>query len=153
MKKRFFILAASLLMICFSFSMAAAHCQIPCGIYDDQMRTDQIAQDITTVEKAMKEISTLSRQKPVNYNQLVRWVTNKEEHASNIMNGVSLYFMAQRVNPDQKQYTEKLTVLHKLLQSAMKSKQSVDLKHVGDMRSLLKEFKSLYFNDPSDQHK
>jgi len=56
---------------------AAAHCEIPCGIYDDQMRIRFIAEDITTIEKAMKQIDELSAKVPLNYNQLVRWISNK----------------------------------------------------------------------------
>jgi nickel superoxide dismutase len=63
------------------------------------------------------------------------------------MDTVSQYFMAQRITPDQKQYMEKLTVLHKLMLSAMKSKQTLDLNHIESMRTFLEEFRSLYFED------
>ena len=38
-------------------SIAYSHCQIPCGIYNDQMRFDTIAEHITTIEKSMKLIT------------------------------------------------------------------------------------------------
>ena len=37
-----------------------SHCQIPCGIYDDPARLAMIAENITTIEKAMKSIEELS---------------------------------------------------------------------------------------------
>ncbi|MDY6953871.1 MAG: superoxide dismutase [Ni], partial [Thermodesulfobacteriota bacterium] len=43
-------------MALFVVSYASAHCEIPCGIYDDQMRIDMIAEHITTIEKSMKQI-------------------------------------------------------------------------------------------------
>jgi nickel superoxide dismutase len=126
-------------------SVAAAHCEIPCGIYDDQMRIRLIAEDITTVEKAMKRIGDLSNEKSVNYNQLVRWISNKEEHATRIQHTVTQYFMTQRIKPDQEKYTEKVTLLHQMLIAAMKCKQTTDLEHVVTLRMLLKKFETLYF--------
>ena len=70
--------------ILFLFVMAAkvaAHCEIPCGIYDDELRTNLIYEHTVTIEKSMKNIAELSKQNPVNYNQLIRWISNKEEHA------------------------------------------------------------------------
>ncbi len=60
---------------------AAAHCQIPCGIYNDELRVQLIEEHIDTIEKSMKQIATLGAQSPLDNNQLVRWVMNKEEHA------------------------------------------------------------------------
>ena len=128
---------------------AAAHCEIPCGIYDDHMRIHLIAEDVTTIEKSMKQIVDLGNEKLINYNQLVRWISNKEEHATRIQHTVSQYFMTQRIKPDQEKYTEKVTILHQMLIAAMKCKQTTDLVHVASLRSLLKQFEILYFG--SDQ--
>jgi nickel superoxide dismutase len=128
-----------------SATTAGAHCEIPCGIYDDQMRIKMIAEDAATIEKAMNQIKTLSAQDPINYNQLVRWITNKEEHANKIQHVVYQYFMAQRIKPDTDKYEEKLTVLHQILVAAMQCKQTTDLSHVETVRSLLKSFEKLYF--------
>jgi nickel superoxide dismutase len=124
---------------------AAAHCEIPCGIYDDRMRIQLIAEDITTVEKAMKQIGDLSTKVPLDYNQLVRWISNKEQHATRIQHTVAQYFMTQRIKPTQEKYAEKVTVLQQMLLAAMKSKQTTDLEHIATLRSLLKRFETLYF--------
>jgi nickel superoxide dismutase len=52
--------------------------QLPCGIDDDQLRTQLIAEHATTIEKSMKQIMALSKANPTNNNQMVRWVSNKE---------------------------------------------------------------------------
>ena len=122
-----------------------AHCEIPCGIYDDELRTNLIYEHTVTIEKSMKTIVEQSKQNPVNYNQLVRWVSNKEEHATLIQQTVSQYFMTQRIRPDAEKYIDKLSVLHKMLQAAMKCKQSTDLADVQNLRSLIKQFEILYF--------
>jgi nickel superoxide dismutase len=134
----------------FCAANAAAHCEIPCGIYDDSMRIKIIAEHLATIEKSMKEIMELSRQTPVNYNQLVRWISNKEAHAKEIQHIVSQYFMTQRIKLDTKDYLKKLAVLHKMLVHAMKCKQTIDLTHVATLRSLLSEFESPYFGHGHD---
>ena len=123
----------------------AAHCEIPCGIYDDQMRANLIYEHTVTIEKSMKNIAALSKEAPADYNQLVRWVSNKEEHATKTQHIISQYFMTQRLRPDAQKYPDKLSVLHKMLLAAMKCKQSIDVENVQTLRSLLKEFEIMYF--------
>jgi nickel superoxide dismutase len=138
-------LAVGFFLLFITATNVAAHCEIPCGIYDDELRANLIYEHSVTIEKSMKKIAELSKQNPVNYNQLVRWVSNKEEHATMIQHTISQYFMTQRIRPDAEKYTDKLSVLHKMLQAAMKCKQSIDLANVQTLRSLLKEFEILYF--------
>jgi len=128
----------------FAASQAAAHCEIPCGIYDDEMRIRMISEHITTIEKSMNEIKKLEKENPLNYNQLIRWVVNKEEHADKLQEIVTQYFMTQRIKTDAEEYVKKLELLHKMLVQAMKCKQTIDLEHVETLRKLLKEFQDLY---------
>jgi nickel superoxide dismutase len=134
--------------------MAYSHCQIPCGIYGDQMRFDSITEHITTIEKSMKQITELSAQDKPNMNQIVRWVRNKEEHADEISHIVSYYFMAQRVKlpaegdtKAQNQYVKKLALLHQMLVYSMKAKQTTDLANVEQLKSSLAEFHKIYFGE------
>ncbi|MDL1976196.1 MAG: superoxide dismutase, Ni [Deltaproteobacteria bacterium] len=146
MKKKCLQTALVFLMIFFTAAYAAAHCEIPCGIYDDEMRVMMIAEHITTIEKSMKQIVKLRGQKPENCNQRVRWVMNKEDHANELQHIVSQYFMTQRIKLDAENYAQKLSVLHKMLVYAMKCKQTTDLSHISKLRSLLEEFHDLYFD-------
>ena len=127
-------------------SFAAGHCEIPCGIYDDKLRVQLISEHITTIEKSMNQIVKLGQEVPVNHNQLARWITNKENHAGKVQHIVSQYFMTQRLKVNTEKYAEKLSLLHRMLVSAMKSKQTVDLGHIQNFRKLLKDFNALYFN-------
>lgn len=145
MERKCFWLLLAMTVTLLSVSSAAAHCEVPCGIYDDEMRADMIAEHATTIEKAMSQISELSAKTPVNHNQLVRWVTNKEHHATEIQHIVSQYFLTQRIKPDADQYEKKLQLLHHMLLSAMKCKQTTEPSNVNKLRSLLKEFEVLYF--------
>ena len=83
-----------LLTILFVSDIIYPHCQVPCGIYDDAMRIIMIQEDFKTIEKAMKEINTLSKNTDgQSQNQLNRWVVTKEEHSTNIQRVVSDYFL------------------------------------------------------------
>ncbi|MCH7556479.1 MAG: superoxide dismutase [Planctomycetes bacterium] len=146
------ILGAVLLSAIVFGSLAYSHCQIPCGIYDDEARFNMIAEHITTVEKSMKLIETLSAQQKPNMNQVVRWVNNKDKHADEISHIVTYYFMAQRVKLPAKgntkafnEYVTKLTLLHQMLVYSMKTKQTTDLENVDKLRSLSDEFHKVHF--------
>ena len=145
MKNFWTILMTSTLLLIFGYSNIAAHCEIPCGIYDDELRAKLLYEHTVTIEKSMQQILSLSKENPVNYNQIARWVSNKEDHASQFQHIVSQYFMTQRIKPDAKQYSEKIVLLHKMLLSSMKCKQTTDLTQVSTLRSLIKEFEILYF--------
>ena len=104
-----------------------AHCQVPCGIYDDNLRVKLMLEDVTTIDKATKMISELAAKKDAqSANQLTRWVVNKEKHAQNIIDTISDYFLTQRVKAKQKDYSERLAKHHAVIVAAMKAKQNVD---------------------------
>ena len=124
-----------------------AHCQIPCGIYNDPARITAMAEHITTIEKSMNQINASG----TNTNQSVRWVLNKEKHADELANIVTYYFMAQRIKPSAKvhseaysKYIKELTLLHQLLQTSMKAKQTTDLAQITKLKSLLHDFSDSY---------
>ena len=109
-----------------------AHCEVPCGIYADQRRFEQMLEDQTTIAKAMTQVHELAQKDDaLSRNQLVRWVTTKESHASNTQHIVAQYFMTQRIKPgtdaaSMKAYVEKLTAAHAVMRAAMTCKQTVN---------------------------
>ena len=114
---------------------AFAHCQIPCGIYDDYARIQAMMEDATTVEKSIRLIVELEKKNdPQSQNQRARWIMNKEKHAQNIIDTISDYFLAQRVKPDQANYPERLVKHHTVIVTAMKTKQHVDEKYVDQLQ-------------------
>ena len=53
---------------------ACAHCQIPCGIYDDFAQVKSMLEDAAAIEKSVKLIAELAGKPDAqNQNQLVRW--------------------------------------------------------------------------------
>jgi len=65
--KRFIPLALVLIILTMSSIPAAAHCQIPCGIYNDTMRVAMMYEHIVTIEKSMKLISDLGQNRRRRY--------------------------------------------------------------------------------------
>ena len=130
-----------------------AHCQIPCGIYSDAMRILQIKEDLQTIEKSIMMIKKLSGEStPQAFNQINRWIASKEEHANNIQDIVSKYFLTQRIKQSSKNYENELITLHQLLVSVMKCKQNVKEENVIKSNELLDDFSEFYFNDHDLEH-
>ena len=129
-----------------------AHCEIPCGIYEDSIRISLIEEHITTIEKSMNMIIELSNETEPNYNQLVRWVVNKDEHCNKIQEIVSQYFLHQRLkiteptDPNYEKYVKQLTLLHKLLVYSMNAKQTTDLSYIHKLTETLNDFEKSYFH-------
>ena len=157
-KKMILIFSIVVVLVLGVSSVVLSHCEIPCGIYNDPMRLDMIAEDIETIEKSMNQIKQISAEKDKDYNQLSRWIMNKEQHADKLSDVVTQYFMKQRITPvdkDDKNYADyvnKLTLLHSMMVYSMKCKQTTDLEYVGKLRNCLAEFRQAYLGDGSHEH-
>ncbi len=140
------------LIFLFSPKIASAHCEIPCGIYEDSLRIALIKEDVKTIAKSMNKIIELSNAAKPNYNQIVRWVNNKDEHAVKIQQIVWQYFLTQRLKlkdrtaAEQSKYYKQLELLHKMSVFAMKCKQTTDLAYTEKLLKALDEFARLYFH-------
>jgi len=147
MKKTFsLLLLVGLLLAQVNLS---AHCQVPCGIYADDVVFGELTTDVATIEKAMNEVNTLSADLGKNPHQLVRWVNNKETHAQNIQDVMSAYFLAQRIKLEWKdsepeRYTALVELAHKITVLAMKCKQTTDLANVEALKEALHDFQHAY---------
>ena len=84
MYKKLFQISFVAFILFITASFAAAHCEVPCGIYDDEMRINMIGEHIATIEKAMSQVSALQAKSPIDYNQVTRWIMTKEQHANEL---------------------------------------------------------------------
>ena len=127
------------------FSDLNAHCQVPCGIYDDHARVEAMMEDVATIEKSMRQITTLSgKTDALSKNQMTRWIVTKEKHAQSIIDTISNYFLTQRVKPASKDYVDRLVKHHRVILLAMKVKQTVDLKQVAKLKAAVKALTAYY---------
>ncbi len=145
MKKYGFQSLVGLFCFVIFIGTAFAHCEIPCGIYDDQARINMILEHIATIEKSMQQIKIIEKEKNPDSNQLVRWIMNKEHHATEIQTIVTQYFMTQRIKLGVKDYNKKLSLLQQMLVYSMKCKQTTDLENAAKLREFVKQFHQLYF--------
>lgn len=140
------------------------HCEIPCGIYDDEMRIEMMVEHVETMNRSIRAIKELSAKQAgtaEENNQLTRWIINKEEHCEKFQEVVWQYFMAQRIKPvdpadngAHRDYLAKIEVLHRMIVQAMKVKQTVDMKHTEKLMELVHQFEGLYLGpDRTREHK
>jgi len=137
----------------------SAHCEVPCGIYHDELRIELIKEHIQTIEKAMNQINEIQSSETINYNQLVRWINTKEKHAELIQEIANQYFLTQRVKfaepsdeDKYKKYIDQLTYLHQIIVFSMKAKQSTKLKQVANLNEALAKFEISYFGEDAHRH-
>ena len=134
-----------------------AHCQIPCGVYDDTMRVKMIEEHTLTILKSMNYIS-MNQNDLEKQNQVTRWILNKEEHAQEIQDIVSEYFLTQRIKlkdnsiESKNLYHAQLAALHSILLDAMKCKQTIDSNMTTSLLENLNKFVNLYFDEHGKKH-
>ncbi len=127
-----------------------AHCEVPCGIYGDQRRFEHLLEDGETIAKAIDQINDLStKDDALSRNQLARWVSTKESHATNVQHIIAQYFMTQRIKPGTDDastaaYVKQLTSAHGVMQAAMKCKQTVDPASAKRLRATILDFYRAY---------
>ncbi|MDB4354182.1 superoxide dismutase, Ni [Akkermansiaceae bacterium] len=126
----------------------SAHCQVPCGIFDNNNIIGKLHTDFETIEKASLQINELSKDS-ANAHQLTRWIMQKESHAQSIQETVTNYFLAQRIKlaeaeSDKESYLKKLTTCHKVIIAAMKCKQTTDAAAVKTLHDELHVLEDLF---------
>lgn len=128
-----------------------AHCQVPCGIYDDSARIARLHEDSATIAKAIGQINELAGKRDAqSLNQATRWITTKETHAAHIIAVVSEYFLTQKVKPvapgneGYKEYLKTLADHHAVMVAAMRTKQKADPAMGDALRRAIDALASLY---------
>ena len=143
-----YLLFSSVAFIAANFlilQQAHAHCQVPCGIYDDHARVQSMLEDAATVTKAAKLINALAGKTDAqSLNQITRWVMNKESHAQKVISTISDYFLTQRVKASQEDYTERLVKHHTVIVAAMKAKQNADGKFAMELSKAIEALAAYY---------
>lgn len=157
--KKSIILLSIIGLLSFVTKTSLAHCEVPCGIYNDSLRIELIKEHIQTIEKAMNKITEIQASESINYNQLVRWINTKEHHAKLIQEIAEQYFLSQRVKfaePSDKEkyntYVNQLTYIHQLIVYSMKAKQTTDLVYISNLKNATAKFAESYFGEEEHHH-
>lgn len=134
-----------------SLSIAApalAHCEIPCGIYDDEAKFDELDLDVKTIKRSIEGIAESK-----SMHDTARWVTNKENHAQKIQDAMAVYFLAQRIKApasdaeakDFENYATSLKLSHEIIVAAMKTKQTSDQATADALQAAVTAYREHYF--------
>ena len=144
-----FVVAACLLSLAVPRQLLA-HCQVPCGIYDDHARVMGMLEDVVTIKKAVKLLNDLNDKGDVqSKQQFTRWVITKEQHAQKIISTISDYFLTQRVKAKQADYVERLKKHHAVIVGAMKAKQNATMDAAMNLDAAVKALLEYY---PEHKH-
>lgn len=122
----------------------SAHCQLPCGIYHDDLRFASLEEDVQTLYKAIAEIKANSTGSLEGNNQLVRSVNLKDEYADKIVHTMTFYFLQQRLKPGQKNLGSMLNSSFIILQLSAQIKASIEASLVDKLSQEITKFKELY---------
>ncbi len=146
------ILSTFVLLAAWNAPRVWAHCQVPCGIFDDNMKLMSLIQDADTVIKAVTEIQKLEGKTDAqSVQQMVRWVNNKESHAQAIISSITDYYLTQRVKASQDDYQERLVKHHTAMVAAMKAKQSAGPEAAQALKDALAALE-VYYPAPAHTH-
>lgn len=124
-----------------------AHCQMPCGIYHDNMVYDQIDQFVETVFKGISVLNDSKFSTPKERNEYIRWVGEKESSCSNVAELILTYFLQQKIKPGEKDTVKKLTSAHNLLFLLVAIKQNTDLNTVKEFNGEWEKFKLMFHRE------
>lgn len=124
-----------------------AHCQMPCGIYHDDMVYDQIDQYAETMYKAMSELNSNKFETVKERAQFVRWVLAKEKQSCEAADLLTTYFLQQKIKPGEEDTKEKTLLAQKLLFLMVQIKQNTDIKLVYDFMDDWEKFKHMFHRE------
>ena len=125
-------------------TVAHAHCDVPCGIYDPA-GAQQAARTVARMVELIGEIDAGSTA-VADRNKFVRCVTVKEQHAELVKHEVQViwsdYFKPEHLakNPDLH------TKVWNVLKLAGKNKQSVDAAAAAQLEAAVKEFADIFWS-------
>lgn len=143
--KRIALLAASMMLL--AQSNLSAHCQMPCGIYHDDMVYDQIDQYVETVYKGITVLNESKFTTPKERNEFVRWVNEKETSSNEAANLITVYFLQQKIKPGEDDTVKRITSAHKLLFLLVAIKQNSDLEYVKQFNEEWEKFKLMFHRE------
>ncbi len=124
-----------------------AHCQMPCGIYHDDMEYDRIDQYVETMYKAMSVLNTSKFSDTKERNEFMRWVMQKEKASDEAAHMIMHYFLQQKILPGGDDTIKKLIAAHNLLYYTVCIKQTVDLKFVNQFYDEWEKFKLMFHRE------
>uniref|UniRef100_UPI00140E9480 superoxide dismutase [Ni] n=1 Tax=Neochlamydia sp. AcF84 TaxID=2315858 RepID=UPI00140E9480 len=121
-----------------------AHCQMPCGVYHDELVFNQIDQYIETMYKGITELNNSKFSTPFERNNFIRWVKLKDSASDEIANLITAYFLQQKIKPAEADTPKRLISAHKMLFELTAIKQNVNIKMIETFADEWENFKQMF---------
>jgi len=137
------LLQGLLSLFCFQGSLQA-HCQMPCGIYHDDMVYDQIDQYAETMYKGISVMNNSKFDTVRDKNEFMRWVMQKEEASNEAADLILKFFLQQKIKPNEPDTVKRLVCAHNLLCMIVLIKQNTELKFVDEFMEEWDKFKLMF---------
>jgi nickel superoxide dismutase len=144
MKKFWISIGIGIIIPLCSIGKVDAHCQMPCGIYHDEMVFEQIDQYIETMYKCMTILNESKFASVHDKNEFIRWVIQKEKSSAEASDIFLTYFLQQKIKPGEEDTPKKLASAHKLLFLIVQIKQNPDIKIVKEFSEEWEKFKLMF---------
>lgn len=124
-------------------TVAYAHCDIPCGIYDPTPATiaaNTVAKMVEKIEQLPAGATDLATR-----NSLVRMVTVKEQHAELCKKELQVLWSDYFKPEHLAKYPKLHDMFWNALKLASKNKQSIDAKAAADLQAAVKEIADMFW--------
>lgn len=130
----------------------SAHCQMPCGIYHDQMVYDQVDEFYETMYKCCKAMGNNKFETGEERNCYIRWVMTKDRMCDETAHILTTFFLQQKIKPGEDETADLVICLHKCLFLIVAIKQNVDVKIVEQFGKEWENFKKLFHPEVECKH-
>lgn len=124
-----------------------AHCQMPCGIYNDAMVFDKGDEYVLTMYKGISVLNNSPFSTVKEKNDFVRWVINKEKMSDALAEVITTYFLQQKIKPGDSDSPKRLESAHKLLFGLVAIKQNTTLDFVEEFSKEWEKFKLMFHRE------
>jgi nickel superoxide dismutase len=141
--KKTILVQGIIALLCHTGSLMA-HCQMPCGIYHDELVFNQIDQYIETMYKGITELNNSKFSTPFERNNFIRWVKLKDSASDEIANLITEYFLQQKIKPAEADTPKRLISAHKMLFELTAIKQNVNIKMIEAFADEWENFKQMF---------
>lgn len=141
--KKTILVQGIIALLCHTGSLMA-HCQMPCGIYHDELVFNQIDQYIETMYKGITELNNSKFSTPFERNNFMRWVKLKDSASDEIASLITEYFLQQKIKPAEADTPKRLISAHKMLFELTAIKQNVNIKMIEAFADEWENFKQMF---------
>ncbi len=132
----------------FTISPAAAHCDIPCKIYDPIIAQVACLSVLRLID-LIQEISDKPHLTAADYSQLSRLTREKEIHASSVKQEIRVIWGDYFKAPQFKQFPNTHSLVHEIMLTASACKQHIARDKPEHLLSLVNEFADSFWRSKS----